>query len=265
MITNWRQVFYAPDDGDGNGTLLGGEQPKEGGSPDQQNEPDQSTNDTQQGGGDQTPNGWTTSIKKDVREKYQDQLKDFNGPTELVENYFSTKQKLENAVVKPGEDASEEDLAAYRKAMGIPDSPDGYEIEGDIDDGTKKELQKMFHDSQLSTDQAKKVHESVANLVQEKAQAEVRKYQQTKQNNEAELRKEWGDNYPVELEYASRAAKEYGVYEMLSQHWLGNDAKLLKAFAQIGRTISSDNTVPKTQGSGTKTNNVPFNFPSMQK
>lgn len=66
----------------------------------------------------------------------------------LVKNYASAQrtiskgevdfaERTKGMVTIPGEDASEDDIKAYRKATGVPDSMDGYAM--DIPDGDDKE------------------------------------------------------------------------------------------------------------------------------
>lgn len=47
----------------------------------------------------------------------------------LLQAYLDLEKRMHRMIEVPGEASSDEQLGAYRRAMGIPDSPDGYQIE----------------------------------------------------------------------------------------------------------------------------------------
>lgn len=64
-------------------------------------------------------------------------VKELDGITAKNKEY---EAKLANAIFKPGENAKPEEISAYRKAIGMPDAPEGYEFpkrENDSEDMIK--------------------------------------------------------------------------------------------------------------------------------
>ncbi len=69
----------------------------------------------------------------------------------MVKSLIHTKQlasgKMEGYIKVPGENATPEEVAAYRKAQGVPDAPDGYELkkpEGELGNFYNEEEVKAF-------------------------------------------------------------------------------------------------------------------------
>lgn len=68
---------------------------------------------------------WLAGVKPEFREA----LKDFKTPNELTEKYMelsSNAEKLKDAVVVPGEGATEEEVSLFRKSIGIPEKFEDY-------------------------------------------------------------------------------------------------------------------------------------------
>lgn len=70
-------------------------------------------------------------------EKYLKQLERLNSPADVFKSYRELQTKLSSqkpVIEKPGADASEDQIKAYRESIGVPETPDGYSL--DFDDGT---------------------------------------------------------------------------------------------------------------------------------
>lgn len=73
---------------------------------------------------------------------------------DMVSAYKTQAEGMKDLVRIPGDDASDEDKAAYRQAMGVPDSADGYELQvpKDMPEG-------LTYDNELATKFKAKSHE----------------------------------------------------------------------------------------------------------
>ena len=119
-------------------------------------------------------------------------------PADLAKTALDLRQKLSNAVFLPGDGASDEDKATYRKALGVPAEPDGYEFalpEGrkatEADKAFQEHMAEVFHAAgvPLSTSTA-----LVAgwNDYAAKYEAELAsKHKSSVEGAEADLRREW--------------------------------------------------------------------------
>ena len=74
-------------------------------------------------------------------EKLQKHAERFTSVDALVQANLESRQKLSKAIVPPGEGAEEEDVTAYREALGVPKDVDGYEFA--LPDGIERTDQMM--------------------------------------------------------------------------------------------------------------------------
>ena len=61
-------------------------------------------------------------------EKLRKHAERFTTPDALVQANVDFRQKVSKAVVLPSKNASEDEVSSFRKAIGVPDSEDGYEF-----------------------------------------------------------------------------------------------------------------------------------------
>jgi hypothetical protein len=98
--------------------------------------------------------GWRAALPDDQKE--HEFVKTFQKPGDFVKTALEIKTerdglktKLEGAIFKPGEKATDVEKAAYRKAMDVPDKSEAYEfpkLEGmDNDPNMVKWGQNLFH------------------------------------------------------------------------------------------------------------------------
>lgn len=149
---------------------------------------------------------WTDTLPDDLKSETLSKFQPTEGedlvpvPSSLVKGYLGLEKKLgagpDRILVKPSENATEEELAAFARALGVPESPESYELplpEGAQMDERGKEVlgafQKTVHGLGLTPDQARGMHEWAlemgANL--DKANADARA------EAEAAVKKEFGD------------------------------------------------------------------------
>lgn len=70
-------------------------------------------------------------------------LADFKDPQSLAKSYLETKKLVGQKLGIPGADATPEAKAAFEKAMGVPDAPEGYGLDK-LPDGTPEEIKAGF-------------------------------------------------------------------------------------------------------------------------
>ncbi|MEO3472926.1 hypothetical protein AAFN86_13740 [Roseomonas sp. CAU 1739] len=100
---------------------------------------------------------------EDVPEKFWDAETGAIRVDALVKSYRELEKRLSQRIVPPGEDAPEEERIRFRRAIGVPDAPDGYAIEPKhdlccADDGINQRL----HQAGFSQPQAQLVYDLAA-------------------------------------------------------------------------------------------------------
>lgn len=159
--------------------------------------------------------------------------------------------RLANSIPKLGENATEEDVAAYRKAIGVPESPESYEfpqIEGEENDPAMVAwAQKVFFESGLSAEQASSIGQHwnafMVGLVKEREENAAK----AEKEADDKLKVDWGADYDKNKELTKRAFVKFGGEDLvayLEESGAGNHPALIKAFFEIGKAMGEDDSPP---------------------
>lgn len=129
------------------------------------------------------------------------QLSRYATPEDVWKKARTLEVERSSGKLKPvlGKEATPEDIAEYRKAWGIPEAPDKYDINDlkidDIDKPFIGEVLKAAHGVNLTPDQAKAVVGIWPQLKAQAAQIEREREVQAQKAAEDELRDAWGADY----------------------------------------------------------------------
>lgn len=184
-------------------------------------------------------------------EKLRSSIDKYNSLEDMIKAHNHLGGELRNRVRYPDAGASEEEIAAYREAVGVPDTPQDYvmpdvedyeytemdEVEleqwaewaydNNIPQGAFMDLVRSRVEDKMATDRE---HQKILEAQQERA--------------EHELREEWGNDYDANIEFAARAAHAYGGEEFVEALesietddgvLLGDMPEIVKFLSAIGR------------------------------
>ena len=176
--------------------------------------------------------------------------KGFNGLEQLL-------GKKAHAIVPPTEKSTPEEVAAYRKAIGVPESPEGYNLKPDQipegvtwDDATAKKAAELAHKHNVPAaamqeflkfdmERAAMMNQAAATMIDAQLEA-----------GRAELQKVYGDKFGEKIELARRAALTVGV-DPASQGFV--DPQVVKAIVSLAEKLSDDKLVSGDQTGVTST------------
>ena len=161
---------------------------------------------------------WRDTLPDDLKaDKSLESFKDVGG---LAKSYIETKKLVgaKQGVTVPGDNATPEERTAYRKALGVPDTPEGYTPKAHplmADPRWNKESQgaflKLAHEEAMPPKAVDRILAFYGDMVA----ADLKKVDATAQEAKGELRTTWGVNYDAYLGAANngmaRIAKELGV------------------------------------------------------
>ena len=172
-------------------------------------------------------------------------------------------QKRDGQVRVPGKDAKPEEIAAYHKAIGVPDKPEAYEFfvpEGaTVTDDMKAnqvEWGKRFQAMGIGKDAAKKLSQFVSEDGKRYQDSLISADKTFAEQQEAALRSEWkGDDYDRNKTLANKAFRDLAGktglnVEALTQietkdgRFLMDRAEIIRMFAAIGREMSEGSLGP---------------------
>ncbi len=81
----------------------------------------------------------------------------------LLKSYLELERRLSQKMGPPGEDAPEEERVRFRRAIGVPDSPEGYEIKPCHEMcGPDTEVNRRLHEAGFTPRQAQLVYDLAA-------------------------------------------------------------------------------------------------------
>jgi len=252
---------------------------------------------TQTGGatGHETPGPWVAQFSEDLRANPAwTGMRTIN---ELGKSYLDLqgkaseadglKQKLEGAIIKPGDNATSEEMEAFYRSIGRPDKAEEYQFDDvQLPESLSQlreydsEFKNLFHNLGLTPSQAKFAHKGIMDMIltQGKRNAELaEKYQREISDT---LRTEWKDSYDANIELARRGIRKAGELSGMSEQLikfmddsrLGDNPMFIKMFHAIGKAISEDTALgaggqfKKEEERPTTLDGRPrLRFPSMEK
>lgn len=146
----------------------------------------------------------------------------------------------------PGTGATSEEIAAYRAAIGAPETPDAYGLaakpegfQGEWDEARGKELQDLLHRHNVPAAAAKEL----AAMEAARATAEATEAKAYVDAQTAILKAEWGENLGANVAKAVAVAKQFGV----DLDKVG-DAKLIQVFHKLHTWVSQDDRMRSGMG-----------------
>lgn len=185
----------------------------------------------------QTP-GWMAQLPDDL--KSHETLTQFKNVGDLGKAFLDADGRLSKSVPLLTEDATEEQKAEFYQKLGRPETPDKYDLTADdVEPEALSGWKQRFHAAGLTQAQARALFDAYRE--QAKAQADAQQKALTKAQEA--LKTDWGDQYDANIELARRAVVQFGGDELkafLDESGLGNDLRMVKAFAAIGKAVAED-------------------------
>lgn len=202
---------------------------------------------------------WRESV---TDEKLREHARRFTSLDDLVRGNVTLRSERDQlrtkAAVPPDKDAGEEEIADFRKKMGVPGSPEGYEFpappEGQElteDEKTSRETwAQRFHEHNVPKATAEALIEVFRQDMEQARQAQTKADEDFARQSETELRQEWkGEDFEKNRNLARRAVdtlvERAGVDANRLTALESKDGKLvmdhpvmLRLFAAIGREMA---------------------------
>jgi hypothetical protein len=198
------------------------------------------------------------------------QLSRYGTMEEAIKAGLSAQEKIaKTRATRPGKDAAPEELAAYREANGIPESPEGYEIAlpngivlGDADKPYVDEFLKIAHAHHLPPEAANAIAATQLELREKEiaARAQADAESLTKASETLSKPEEWGSELKLNMNLIRGLLETApaGVRENLEASRaadgtpLGNHVPTLKWLSSLARDINPLATVVPGSGSNSQ-------------
>ncbi len=215
------------------------------------------------GNGAADPADWRASIEDaDLRTVAER----FDSPTSMTKAVADLRKRESNSIRIPGKDASDEDTAAYRKALGVPEAVEGYEFtapEGkdfsDADKAFQAAAAQAFLDNDIPAEKAKGLidwwNASVEQAQQDTLDADKAHAAET----DAALKRKWpGEEFARNKAHADEAfrfmfgedADKAREIETKDGRFLMDQTILVEAFAKLGREMPGKGGIDRVMTDG---------------
>jgi len=208
----------------------------------------------------------TEDINIDWRSDLPDDLKKtaerFTSKADAI-RAIADLRKRESQVRVPGKNASEDEVAAYHKAIGIPENPEDYEFadlpEDQLTDDIKASRQvwgQRFKELGIPARAAKEMSKLINEDTEKMMALQIESDKAFAKSQEEALRSEWrGEDFDKNKTLANRAFSEIanraGInlddltkIETKDGRFLMDRAEMVKVFAVIGREMSEGSLGP---------------------
>jgi len=160
------------------------------------------------------PDDWRSKLANGD-EKLMKRLERFSSPDKILQSWLAAEQKISSGEYKAQlpEDASEEQIAEWRKSNGIPEAPDGYKLPEDHEWG--EDDQAMFgrifekmHGTNATQEQINALASGYKELVEDMQQHRSELDRQFLQEQEDALRTKLGDEYRPQINVFRRVLED---------------------------------------------------------
>lgn len=216
---------------------------------------------------------WMAQLPKDLQE--DDTLTRFKTIGEIGKAYRELEGKIGNSIPIPGKDATAEELDAYFKKIGRPDSPESYNLsklelpEGlKYDDALAENFRKRAHNLGLTQEQADKLYgwqiETTVQAYKDR-QADMRN---TAQESMKKLREVYGSKTNEEMARTTQAMKKYAdaidpnLIKDIENSGLGNSVSFIRLMNTFAHHTAEDSFTGEGSGKD-DTNPGMFSYPGI--
>ena len=196
--------------------------------------------------------GWIDKLPDEVAD-YKSSIKNFKSVPDLVKALGNANALIGKKLGVPSEKSSPEEVAAFRRSLGVPDSIDEYKFAPDAlpegmtwDDNNVKNYAEIAHKHNIPPAAMKALvteHAKMEHFKMQGMQAQIEKQHVEAVNT---LKKEWGGEFDKNIGLAKQAAKIAGV-NANSQGFA--DPEVVRGFVRMAQMMSEDKVGRSMSGS----------------
>lgn len=172
----------------------------------------------------ETPD-WRSGLSDEYKGKYEE-MKDVNS---LMKGYDSLVKKMgQNPLVRPGDDASDDDKAAFRKTLaqelGATGNKEDYSFSSDelpeyLKGGFSEDALSGYVDYAVENDMTPQQFQGLLGLYAENSAKEMDSY---RENTQTVLKEKYGEDYDKNIKGATEFANQFAP-ELLNDPYAGNN------------------------------------------
>lgn len=189
---------------------------------------------------------WGAQLSKELKENKDvvKALSKFEDISALANSYIELEKKLGSMQTIPGEKATKEELDAFYKKLGKPDSADKYGFKQEWE--AEKRFAQAAYEANLSDAQAKALYDFIHKIGSDQEAQIKEAVKKQALETDAALKKEFGSHAEEKIGNYTKALKAFGndeVLNKLEETGLAFNADFVKMFIKIGEALGESRTV----------------------
>jgi hypothetical protein len=206
----------------------------------------------------QSEQSFVDTLPEDVRA--EPSLKNFQDAGQLAKSYVHAQRMVgADKISVPTKHATDEDWNQVFSKLGVPDSPDKYEVKYELQEGANETPVKNFiseaHKLNLLPHQVQGVLNYYSQLEQGAADTQQKDMELNKIENESSLRKEWGLAYDKKMNAANGVFKNFFATDLADVKLqdgtpLGNHPGFVRSLSEMASKFSEDSMGTDQEESG---------------
>lgn len=192
-------------------------------------------------------------------EKRAKELERYTDISDVGSALFEARRALSEGgrVKPPGEKSTPEEVAAFHKAIGVPEKPDGYKITakppeglelGDVDKKVLSDVVTRLHATGATNATVNAAHEFYYAAMEEAEASKIAMAEAKKQETLGVLRNTWGRDFDLNVQLADafvsekfgKRAAEIMQMQLMDGSRIGDNLEFMEAFAKAGRERAED-------------------------
>ena len=206
----------------------------------------------------QSEQSFVDTLPEDVRA--EPSLKNFQDAGQLAKSYVHAQRMVgADKISVPTKHATDEDWNQVFSKLGVPDSPDKYEVKYELQEGANDTPVKNFiseaHKLNLLPHQVQGVLNYYSQLEQNANDSQQKDMELNKIENESSLRKEWGLAYDKKMNEANSVFKNFFATDLADVKLqdgtpLGNHPGFVRSLSEMASKFSEDSMGAGQEESG---------------
>jgi hypothetical protein len=193
--------------------------------------------------------GWFNDVTDPALDPYRSMAAQFKDLPTVFKSLHDTKaalsQRTDGMLRMPAKDATPEEVSAFHRALGVPESPDKYQITppAQLPDGvefrpeTLTAFTEFAHQAGITQEQANRLIAFQAQMESEEVSRLEAEHRGLVEAQEKQLQREWGSSWEQRSMLAKRAAETFGLG---ADHPALANADIRRALARAAELISED-------------------------
>lgn len=197
--------------------------------------------------------GWTSRLPEEMSDS-RDKLGRYRSVTDLAKAYINAERTIgKKGVIIPGQNATPEEMAAFDKALGVPEKAEDYgklrpeKIPRNV--SWSPEIEKIYFDYARQNHIPAETMRGLMNLHAKQLELHQQQFikgiDNKRETGRASLRHVWRDDYDKNIATAQRVAHKYGVSPD-HEGWTPEMTRLVVAMAKANKedTVVTGTSAP---------------------